>query len=153
MRLLSRISHCCCQKAFDRAPGEYIKSEEDSAEPARTERLMASPFRLFHRNSGDAYDASSMFLLMRSTGSGFAGVFYDLICIATLLGLGVAYGLGDLAERTGTGAATAQAVMSRAGLRMDELKSVRLFLESRLPGRGGEIRPEGVVLGCQPHQP
>lgn len=80
---------------IDRVRGEFAAPEEDTEEPARTERLLKHPLRLFHAHAGDHIDAHGLLWLNRSSGSyGALGVFYEWIllsvqlCIATLAALG-----------------------------------------------------------------
>jgi len=110
MRLVSKIRRCCGASPLDRSTGGYEKSEEDASEPARTERLLASPWSLFHANAGDAYDAVSLFWLMRSTSGSLLATCYDFVCYVVMLVLAVAYGLEDLAQRNGPDAQLAQAI-------------------------------------------
>ena len=84
MRLISWVRHGFGASAVGRNPGEFSKPEADTAEPERTERLLASPFTLFHSNAGDAYDALCLFLLSRSTGKSRVGIFYDFSCYLVL---------------------------------------------------------------------
>jgi hypothetical protein len=109
LRLISKLRQRCGLSPLGRERGGYEAPEEDSEEPARTERLLASPFSLLHSNAGDACDAMSTLWLSRSSGS-ISGVFYDLFSIALMLGLGVAFGLEDVASRANWGAIT-QAVI------------------------------------------
>jgi len=108
MRQLSKLAMCLGWSPFARESGEYEKSEEDSEEPARTERLLASPFTVFHQNAGDAFDAISLFWLSRSTGMSIYGVLYDFICYLVLLAIAVAYGMEAYASEYGTDGAIAQ---------------------------------------------
>ena len=110
MRLVSKIRRCCGASPLDRSTGGHEKSEEDASEPARTERLLASPWSLFHANAGDTYDAVSLFWLMRSTSGSLLATCYDFVCYVVMLILAVAYGLEDLAQRNGPDGQLAQAI-------------------------------------------
>jgi hypothetical protein len=90
-----------CADPLSREKGSFEKSDEDSEEPARTERLLARPFKLFHDNPGDAYDALSLFWLTRSSGGKAVGVFYDMVCFLVMISLGVVFGLTGVAARHG----------------------------------------------------
>jgi len=109
LRLISMLRQRCGWSPIGRERGGYEASEEDATEPARTERLLSSPFRLLHSNAGDACDAMGSLWLSRSSGS-ISGIFYDLFSIALMLSLGVAFGLEDLAAGA-TWSAVTQAVI------------------------------------------
>jgi len=109
LRLISKLRQRYGLSPLGRERGGYEAPEEDSEEPARTERLLASPFSLLHSNAGDACDAMSTLWLSRSSGN-ISGVFYDLFSIALMLGLGVALGLEDVASQANWSAIT-QAVI------------------------------------------
>jgi hypothetical protein len=101
MRLVSKLRRCTagmCANPMSREKGSFEKSDEDSEEPARTERLLARPFKVFHDNPGDAYDALSLFWLTRSSGGRAVGVFYDMICFLVMISLGVVLGLEEVAS-------------------------------------------------------
>jgi hypothetical protein len=112
MRWLSQLRRRFFASPLPRAPGEFVKSDEDAEEPARTERLLAQPFQLFHSKAGDAHDVLSLFWLSRSTGGRLVGVLYDMACFLVMLSIAVVYGLGDLAERHGAEREQAIAVVS-----------------------------------------
>jgi len=98
MRLVSKIRRLCCTAVpIDRAAGAY-ESQPDSEEPMRTERLLKYPFSFFHSNAGDAFDAISLFWLMRTTSRSALTTFYDFICFVVMQGLAVAYGLEAVVE-------------------------------------------------------
>jgi hypothetical protein len=103
MRLVSKIRRLCCTAVpIDRAAGAY-ESQPDSEEPMRTERLLKYPFSFFHSNAGDAFDAISLFWLMRTTSRSALTTFYDFICFVVMQGLAVAYGLEAVVETYNAG--------------------------------------------------
>ncbi len=57
---MSKLYNMCGLLPRDREPGSFVKPDEDNEEPARTERLLARPFALFHVRSGDMLDAVNM---------------------------------------------------------------------------------------------
>jgi len=79
----------------DRKAGGYSGvAEEDVAEPARTQRLLATPFS-FHRAAiGDAVQAHEGFIMFRVNGSTSVGSLYRLIVVVANLCLGVLGGFG-----------------------------------------------------------
>lgn len=67
-RAASRALGACRRPMRQREQGVFVKDERDSAEPERTERLLASPLRWFRGNAADFIDANSVFWLNRATG-------------------------------------------------------------------------------------
>uniref|UniRef100_A0A7S2C200 Uncharacterized protein n=1 Tax=Haptolina brevifila TaxID=156173 RepID=A0A7S2C200_9EUKA len=63
---------------FDRARGSFERPEDELEEPARTERILAHPWRLFHDHAADSIDTLSMLWLNRaSLSNGILGVGYE----------------------------------------------------------------------------
>ena len=95
-------SSCQSDRKFnriDRVRGEFVKPEQDTSEPERTERLLAHPYRLFHAHAGDAIDSNKLLWLNRASGSyGAVGVFYEFILLLVQLCIGVLTGLGPSIE-------------------------------------------------------
>ncbi len=81
--LITKVTgvRCCgVRKEFvvmDRVRGHWALSDDDTAEPERTERLLAQPMMFFRSRPGDALDAMKMLWLNRASGSN--GVFYGLV--------------------------------------------------------------------------
>ena len=69
---------------------------DDNLEPARTERLIARPFRIWHHRLGDTAQACEGFLMFRINGSSKAGVYYRLLVIVVNFLFGVVTGLKPL---------------------------------------------------------
>ena len=53
----------------DRKTGAWGLPEADAKEPARTERLLANPFRFGHARTGDRFQSIEGYLLFRVNGS------------------------------------------------------------------------------------
>ena len=112
MRGLSKLRRLCRVAPLHRLVGDFVKPDEDAAEPERTERLLAAPLTLFHSNGGDSFDALSLFWLTRATGGSAVGVFYDMACFLVMLSLAVVFGLGSVFERLGPDACRVQAALT-----------------------------------------
>jgi len=112
MRLRSCFRGCFGAEAVRRDAGEFKMIDADSEEPARTERILSSPFTLLHQSPNDAFEAMGSAWLGRSTGDSLTGITYDFVCFLVMICLGVTCGLGELAERNGAG--TIQAIVSIA---------------------------------------
>jgi len=103
-KMISKLRLRCCQEdrkfnRIDRVRGEFVKPEQDTSEPERTERLLAHPYRLFHAHAGDAIDSNKLLWLNRASGSyGAVGVFYEFILLLVQLCIGVLTGLGPSIE-------------------------------------------------------
>ncbi len=80
----------------DRRSGAWVAPEADTAEPARTERLLRDPFALRRPLAGDALHQREGFLLFRVNGSSRVGVAYRLLVIVVMMGIGVLSGLQPL---------------------------------------------------------
>ena len=53
-----------------RIAGKWAKPPADLIEPARTERILAAPFRLLRTHAADCQDAMSMTIITKTNGSG-----------------------------------------------------------------------------------
>lgn len=71
----------------DRKSGAFASvPEQDAAEPARTERLLAHPFRTRYDRSGDAFQAREGLMLFRVNGSSWFGIaFRPLLLLANII--------------------------------------------------------------------
>ena len=70
--------------------------EADTAEPARTERLLRRPFALRRARTGDAFQAHEGFLFFRVNGSSRIGVIYRLLVVLANVTFGALSGLAPL---------------------------------------------------------
>ena len=90
---------------LDRVRGDFVKSDKDLEEPARTERLLANSCRLFHPRASDAIDSNKLLWLNRSSGSyGIVGVFYEFNLLMVQLVLAILLGIGPILEPGSTAA-------------------------------------------------
>ena len=88
----------------DRRSGGFGLPEADSKEPARTERILANPFALHRKHTGDAFNAIEGFLLFRVHGASRMGVCYRLLVICVNMLFGVLSGLRPLLHPGSQGA-------------------------------------------------
>ena len=77
----------------DRRSGAMSSPDDDAKEPARTERILASPFAFYRTRAGDYFDALQGFLLFRVHGATRFGVCFRLIVLCTNMLLGFLAGL------------------------------------------------------------
>jgi len=75
--------------------------QPDQVEPARTERLLAHPFRLLHLAPSDSQDAMQFHLLHRTNGLTLLGLAFSWVTMLIQVLLGVLYGLGTSLQRGG----------------------------------------------------
>ena len=80
----------------DRKSGAFAVPEADTAEPARTERLLKRPFALRRARTGDAFQAHEGFLFFRVNGSSRIGVIYRLLVVFANVTFGALSGLAPL---------------------------------------------------------
>jgi Tfp pilus assembly major pilin PilA len=80
----------------DRKTGGFGVPPEDTKEPERTERMLASPLALQRKRTGDAFHAIEGFLAFRVNGSSRIGACYRLLVVALNIGFGVLSGLNPL---------------------------------------------------------
>ena len=92
----------------DRRSGAWTLPEEDTDEPARTERLLAHPFALRRSCPGDKFQQREGFLLFRCNGNSRFGVAYRLLVLITMLIIGIISGLHPLVGPPGSASALAQ---------------------------------------------
>jgi len=85
---------------MDRSRGEWLHAEEHTAEPERTERLLARPFRLFQGNGSDALDSLRLAWFPRSAGHSLIGVTYDLLALFVQVIIGGLTGYGATLDKT-----------------------------------------------------
>ena len=90
----------------DRSRGEFSPPDKEVEEPARTERMLASPFRIFPSVSADALDQLGLYL-GRATGDGILGITYDWVAQMVQL---IIVALTALNLEEGSGAAHTQVV-------------------------------------------
>ena len=95
----------------DRRSGAWALPEQDTAEPARTERILRDPFALRRDRPGDAFHQREGFLLFRVNGASRFGVCYRLLVIVVMLMIGIISGLRPLVGAAGSSAAIAQALV------------------------------------------
>ena len=103
--LITKVTgvRCCgVRKEFvvmDRVRGHWALSDDDTAEPERTERLLAQPMMFFRSRPGDALDAMKMLWLNRASGSnGVFGVFYEWNLMMVQLSIAALTGIGPALE-------------------------------------------------------
>ena len=109
-RLLARCFACCgCKCVLERERGSFEIPAEMLAEPTRTNRLLATPYRLFRSSASDAHQALSLHFFSRARGSNLAGVSYDWFVMAVQLMLAALLGMGPSLQ-VGSAVATAQLV-------------------------------------------
>ena len=83
----------------DRTLGVFAgKAEDDAAEPARTERLLASPFALRHARTGDALQAREGFLLFRVNGATRIGFAWRLMGVLVNITLALLAAIAPILE-------------------------------------------------------
>ena len=105
-----RVQHCSKRRRFaiiDRARGEFKRSDNDIAEPTRTERLLSHPFSLYRSRGSDALDALKLLWLNRSGGTSLVGLSYDYLSFMVTVMIAGVLGFGPALEK-GSAAATAQ---------------------------------------------
>ena len=64
-----------------RMRGSFELPDDELAEPARTERLLARPCALHHATASDAFTALSQTVIGRSSGGALVGMLYDWIAL------------------------------------------------------------------------
>ena len=100
--LVTGVRCCGVRKEFvvmDRVRGNWALSDDDIAEPERTERLLAQPMMFFRSRPGDALDAMKMLWLNRASGSnGVFGVFYEWNLMMVQLSIAALTGIGPALE-------------------------------------------------------
>ena len=94
----------------DRKSGAWAVGgpEEDTKEPERTERILATPFALWRTKPVDAFQSREGFFLFRVNGATRAGRWYRLTVIFANMGFGLLSGLQPLIMTAGSAAAVAQ---------------------------------------------
>ena len=80
----------------DRKSGTFALPEEDAKEPARTERLLATPFTCQRSRTGDAFQAIEGHFFFRVNGATRVGTLYRLIVILVNMTFGLLSGLQPL---------------------------------------------------------
>ena len=80
----------------DRKSGAFTLPEEDTMEPARTERLLATPFAWMRPRTGDAFQAIEGHFFFRVNGASRVGMLYRLIVILVNMTFGLLSGLQPL---------------------------------------------------------
>ena len=94
VRAAERLARCGHRDRRSGAFGGFPQG--DLSEPARTERLLAAPFRVRHRRAADAWQAREGYLLFRVNGGNPLGVGYRLFVLTTNLLFGTLAGLQPL---------------------------------------------------------
>ena len=87
-----------CVSLRMRMKGDFELPEDETAEPARTERLLAQPFKLFKKTPSDQYTSLSQVMLSRSSGGWVIGILYDWLALTVQLTLAVLLGVGDAVD-------------------------------------------------------
>ena len=77
----------------DRRTGGFPVPDADLEEPARTERLLASPFALWHSTVGDKLHAFEGFLLFRVNGSSCFGMYFRPLVVVLNFVFGLLSGM------------------------------------------------------------
>ena len=109
-RLVSRLIGLCGVRPFERAKGGFERSEEERLEPARTERLLRSPFAMRRRVTADVVDANGIFWLAKATGDNWFGVLMQPSVLLVQISLQALAGIGpSLARGYSSASAFAQA--------------------------------------------
>ena len=116
-RLWSRLRLCatravCCAPCgqrlatpVDRFTGKWVRPSLDVAEPARTERLLARPFTVFHGCAADIQDSMALHLLNKASGRRFLGLGFSWFSMLVQIVTGVLSGLGPFLAARGLPAA------------------------------------------------
>jgi hypothetical protein len=88
------IAHLTRNQPIDRNQGAWAMPAADAAEPARTERLLATPFALWRHHPADVVDQLGFHLWFRTHGASSLGVYWcwgtmlvQAVC-AVLIGIG-----------------------------------------------------------------
>ena len=85
---------CCEHPIMGRERGEFVRQEDDVAEPMRTERLLLKPFTLFHSNATDAYDGAKLVWLSRARGDTLLNIFFHWLAYVNQLVIAALSGVG-----------------------------------------------------------
>lgn len=93
----------------DRKSGAFAIPDADTAEPARTERLLAEPFTCWRRRAGDAFQSREGFFLFRVNASTPIGRSYRLLVLHVNVLFGVLSGLEPMLLPRGSTAGLIQA--------------------------------------------
>ena len=83
---------------IDRQRGKFVPPQNETAEPARTERLLKSPFIFARPRANDMLDAYGFALLARSGGFSFQSTAFEVRIITTQLVGALINGIGRGAE-------------------------------------------------------
>lgn len=99
-RLLSKVRSCTLPKQMgkpvDRPRGAMKKPPKCTQEPARTERLLKSPRRLWFANAADAIDGIGFALMARSGGDSLPALLFEMVLLAANLVLAMLSGVGTI---------------------------------------------------------
>ena len=85
--------------ALHRVRGGFAKEEDETKEPARTERLLAAPLRLYPKAGADTYESLAVTVIFKCRGDSRPAVAYHMSRLSAQLLAGLL---------TGVGAATAE---------------------------------------------
>ena len=80
----------------DRKTGTFGVPDEDLEEPARTERLLASPLAFHRKRAGDRFQSIEGYLLFRVNGTNSIGASYRLLVVVVNMMFGTLSGLAPL---------------------------------------------------------
>ena len=85
-RLVSKVREQACHNArvvvIDRPQGMFARPPGEANEPARTERLIASPTTVVHANASDTLDTIGFPLMARSGGANLASLLFEWLALA-----------------------------------------------------------------------
>jgi len=99
-----------------RIAGKWAKPPGDLIEPARTERILAAPFRILHTHAADCLDAQSMTIIAKTNGRAVVGILFQCVMMCMQIFLAILSGLGKYLAQGGT-SASAQ-VLSIAAIKL-----------------------------------
>ena len=150
MRRIQKACRCGRKKSgqedhlLDRESGYFEFDEEEVAEPARTERLLAKPFCLFRSRAADMHTSLSTLLLGRSSGGSLMHITYDWLFLFVQILLAVILGFGPMLDM-GSDAANAQ-----IGIVISVQFGLALFFYVIAPGTDRlEVAVQATQIFCE----
>ena len=103
----SAIERLAERRGFrDRKSGTFGLPEDDTKEPARTERILSQPFKLWRSHSADAWQSREGYFFFRVNASTRFGLWYRVLVVAMNMAFGVISGLQPLLAPGSTAAFT-----------------------------------------------
>ena len=92
-----------------RIRGTFVRPEAETAEPARTERLLRRPYALGRANASDSLDAYGFSLMFRARGTTSGAASFEVSILTAQIAVGALNGLGaGLRPAAGSTGAMAQ---------------------------------------------